>query len=1003
MNLEVLHKRMRDTMDWRKFYANRQIVTDGEPDAEGWAKVLDVENLSLVRINVKSGAWEDRDGAKGNVYEFARTRKDYSEGDPGDLEILEDLCQEAGVPTNDPEPEPAEAEPDEDPESYVADTDLRRWERRLTTPRRDYLRDLTGLTPETAKRYSIGWTPGWKRVRPSFVLPVHDPDTVCRSIRLVDDSFQSRWVMRPIYGIARPQFTPRLYGLDEMIQGKWSTVLLCDSEFERLIVMQERQREDWGAVSLTDRAFPREWAPHFDGKDVILCPTPERTSLSCFERIVGPALHEALKAGRLKSLKIMRYEAAAGQTRPTLNRWFQCGGTWAEFHRLALLAVPFVPANALAESEQSIELKELSEIDDPKHGDRRVRVPLTISGDSDLVFDSPSAFRVDYCAEIYKGNCALCENKTFDLPPGRPEHIGMCGQSEVQKESVLRGICCPYGKRPHLQTLGKYAFREVYATTYQRRVIRGAENDQARVQRTAERTIYVRIPDGESGPLEPRGYYATGWVRTNPRNSYRTLLVESLEPIREGFEDFRAVEYQESFDRLRALGWQGICNDLTTHRTRIQDQQEALLVVMLTYCSVLRIRFNGETIRGWVASALIGDSGTGKSTNFERIAESAGEGEIFQCLTGKRTGLTYAVNRSEYNWRCRAGLFPQNTRKILCIEEAQDMEARDIKSMAGALDDQGVLRVETIARGHYEAMTRLVINCNPKDGRTLASYTFGCQSIADLFDAMFVRRLDLAAFLRRSDEHAKYNREDVSLDAGEAKVRPEDLRALIHFAWSREADAIYFGKETTAEVLAAAGRLAERFGWCDDIPLVCPSDVRKSIARLAAAWAVLDMSVDENLWSVTVKPEHVSLTEKLLNALYSHPDCALDRYSEQAHRSGNLEDYPAIEKELETRLNAGIAELVQGRLPLGRTLALLLTGVQAKRSELRRASGASDGGITDILAFLTSHHLIRSNRNGQFAPTPKFGRVMARISERLPELYGLIGMSQADEGLHEQP
>lgn len=999
MNPEVLHKRMIAAMDWQKFYAERQIVIDGEPEADGWAKALDIVNLKIVRINVKAGAWQDCYGKKGNIYQFVRTQKEYSEGSAGDLEILEELCREAGVETTDP-PAPAEA-PEATPEAdetegHLADSDLRRWEKRLTPKHRDYLRDLTGLTDETAKRYSIGWTPGWKRVRPSFVLPVYDTDTVCRSIRVVDDAFESRWVMRSIYNIARPQFTPRLYGLDELKHQNWSTVILCDSEFERLIVMQERQREDWGALSLTDRAFPREWTPHFEGKDVILCPTPERASIACFERIVGPALYEALQEKRIKSLKIMRYEVAAGQTRPTLNRWFQCGGTWAEFQRLAFLAVPFLPANALDESAHCIELNELSEIDDPKNGDRRVRVPLTISGDSDLVFDSPSAFRVDYCAEIHKGNCTLCENKTFDLSPGRPEHIGMCGQNQVQKESVLRGVCCPYGKRPHIQTLGKYAFREVYATTYQRRVIRGAETDQARVQRTAERTIYVRIPDGESGPLEPRGYHAIGWVRTNPRNSYRTLLVESLQPIREGYEDFKAADHQESFDRLRALGWRGICEDLTTHRTRIRDQQEALLVVMLTYCSVLRIRFNGETIRGWVASALIGDSGTGKSTNYERIAEAAGEGEIFQCLTGKRTGLTYAVNRSEYNWRCRAGLFPQNTRKILCIEEAQDMEAKDIKTMAGALDDQGVLRVETIARGHYEAMTRLVINCNPKDGRTLASYTFGCQSIADLFDAMFVRRLDLAAFLRRSDEHAKYNREDVSADAGDAKVKPEDLRALIHFAWSRESDAIYFSKETTESALAAAGRLADKYGWCDDIPLVCPSDIRKSIARLATAWAILDMSVDENLWSVTVKPEHVDLTEKLIDALYSHPDCGLDRYSEQAHRSGSLEDYSVIEKEFETRLNAGIADVVQGKHPFARTLAMLLTGIRAKRSELRRASGASEGGISDILGFLTSHHLIRANRNGEYAPTPKFGRVMGRIAERLPDLHGLITLSHAE-------
>jgi DNA replicative helicase MCM subunit Mcm2 (Cdc46/Mcm family) len=116
--------------------------------------------------------------------------------------------------------------------------------------------------------------------------------------------------------------------------------------------------------------------------------------------------------------------------------------------------------------------------------------------------------------------------------------------------------------------------------------------------------------------------------------------------------------------------------------TKVNDLDDLLIAVLLTFCSALRFQFNGEFIRGWLSTVIIGDSGTAKTQTYLSISDFIGVGDMFSALTGSRTGLAYAmVDQKDKGWNIKVGKFPKNSRRILCVDEAQQLPTEDIHTI----------------------------------------------------------------------------------------------------------------------------------------------------------------------------------------------------------------------------------------------------------------------------------------------------------------------------------
>lgn len=998
MDYAKLHNIVMKKIDHRAFFTSLGLVVAGEPDADGWIEASGcMWSGGKIHVNLNSGKWKEQfTGQSGNIYQLVIRTQNLEESDK--IGALKVLCQ--FTQTKFPE-EPVV--PDVDGSTPVSTETLSRIARAFVSTLPIRLKQRTGINEDTVKKYRLGWIKKehTKEKSGHYFIPIPNGNGEIRSARSINEDMQARWMTR-IPGDNKLEVGQKLYGLDELLIQNWKTVIICNGEFDRLILMQERQSDDVGVLCAIDGWSPG-WNHYLAGRNVVICYAYDSRSQSVVQSMVAPTIEKARSEHGLASLKVVKLPGAGTPEDCRVYQWMKSGRTWGNLQSLIEKTREYaLPGVGDANADAAI-LTSFAQIDDPVYADRRVRVPLAITGETSVVFDAPLQFEVSYCSWIEREKCSLCVDRKFVIPVGSEAHIEACGSTKAQVDKICQNICCQFGQRPKIKQIEKGTFRELIASQYHSRLIERPPDevtgeDQNRIdgrkEVKVERRVIIKIPSGRSEPIEPRGYIATGTIRTHPKNSTRTMSIESLEPIPEPHETFDYKMHIDDLRFLQGLGWKEIIKDLIESRTRIFGCDEIILLTMLTYCSPLHIHFNGEfNVRGWVTCALIGDTGIGKSVTFEKLSEMIGVGDIFSCLTGRRTGLTYSVVKNDSFWKCQAGLHPQNTRKILCIEEAQVMEKAEIASMGIAMD-KGELNVHTVARGSYESKTRVIFNCNPPRGKTMANYRFGCLAIADLFIPAFVRRLDVAAFIRRQDNDDLYNkRTDESI---EPKISPDVLRTLIYYAWSLTPERIVFSEETTMAILEQAKIVSKKYGHPDEVPLVYPPDVRKTIARLAAAWAVLDVSTNPSgpsMSQVVVKTEHVTNVIALMENLYASQNCALDKYSETCMRQRTLEDYPAIEQEFKRRVEGvGMQSAITGNSYFARLISVLMKGITYQIQGLKSLIGCSDGWIEEACRFLESYHLAQSKK-GFVNSTPKLTRFMKRFEDENPIHSGYINVA----------
>ena len=730
-------------------------------------------------------------------------------------------------------------------------------------------------------------------------------------------------------------------------------------------------------------SFRPEWGKYFKDKDAILIFDCDVAGQRAAHSIANVLRHAGAKSIKNVVLPLQ----GTKEDKDITDYFHKRGMTGADLQKI-IDETPLHSIEEDKEPEEIITVDSFVEIEKKNLIDKKITVPITVCGETSEAFHAVEKIKIGHCPKMKTGGCHGCLGALapVKIPRGAQEYIGACMTNNVQLIHMLREFSCKFASKPRIDILERTTIKEFFCHQKVTRITQAEQENEEKIelldgqkQELIEKRVYFISSDHP----KPGNYQAIGWVKSHPKTQQITLLIESLAPLEDDYESFDLKESAHLLKAFQQISIAEKIGDLNANVTKIFKRDEILLGTLLVYLSPRWIPFNAEIIRGWLIAAIVGDSGSGKTQTYTRISEYMNIGDTFSSLTGSRTGLAYGLSEhKQKGWQVKVGRYPANTRKILMVDEAQMLEQSDLNPIAKAMDE-GFLQIDRIKSTGYESQTRLLLIANPKYNKTMDNHAFGCESLKKLFPARFIRRTDFAIFANSGDL------EDISFvnqkmdEAHKPKISPEMLRAVVHWCWNLKPGNIEFESEAIDVCLTTAGKMSKTFGASDKVPLVPPSDIRKKLARIASAFAVLGVSASPDFSKLIVRPVHVEYATTFLNENYTAPNCALDQHSDIEKMHNQIGDYSIIERAfLEQSENSKHSSNGQPN-NFYRLVFLLHINPIIRRDDLAEQLECSNQTVSNLIKILKKFNLLDSSRDG-YSKKPKFNKFLSRFKAEHP-------------------
>jgi 5S rRNA maturation endonuclease (ribonuclease M5) len=954
-------------------------VKGQKPQNDGWVKALcpfhNDRNPSF-GFNLTTGVWCCfASCGKGGAFDFLMqsSGRDFKS-------LLLEWGDRLGIPR------PAPKESGRPP---IRETLIKHWMASLWTLEEAcrWLREKRGLSDEILKKYQIGWDA--KRQRNT--IPVRDERGNVINVRLYNGKKEPKMI-NYTEGEHKYGSPPRLFGIYELIRYQGKQVILAEGEWDCLLLRQE------GLMAVTGThgagTFRPEWIPLFKDRDVVVLYDCDQEGQAAARNIVL----QALRNSGASSIKNVVLPLQGNKDDKDVTDYLHKRGlTAADLQKLIDETSP----HSYREEEKAEEaeaLESFTEVERKEFIDKKVCCGITACGETSEAFHAVERFRIVFCPRMQSGGCFECRGvvEPAVIPKGSQEYIGSCMSTNVQLKAMLREYACKYGQKPNIEILGRTTIKEFFCHQKVNRITQSHDQEgnviqeiDGKKQELMEKRVYYL----SSEHPKPGNYLVVGWVKSHPKTQQVTMLIESMIPQEDDFESFKVAENLEVLRAFRMLPWEEMLEDLVENVTRVYEREEILVAVLLTYCSARWIPFNGELIRGWLVTVIIGDSGSGKTQTHQRIAEFINIGDCFSGLTGTRTGLAYAlVEHKQKGWQVRIGRYPANSRKILTVDEAQHLPQWDLRTISKAMEE-GFLQIDRVQSRGYESQTRLILIANPRKDAVMDSFSFGCEAILTIFPPTIIRRTDIAVFANSGDlqDLSFINKRRPRSKGG--RITSRMLRALVYWTWNLRPGQIQFLPEAEKLCLERAAQLSEVFGHASDIPLFTLSDGRNNLARVAVAFAALRASANDDFTVLEVKPGHVRMAEEFLKRLYTHDNCALDDYSQICKLGSQLGDYDKIRKAFLQKWQD--RKHAEGEDPdTFRTLVTILRVTRViRRDDLAEQAGCGVDTVKRFVRFCKRHNLVETTRDG-YQKKPKFNKFLRQFMKDQPEFF----MEPSDRG-----
>lgn len=870
-----------------------------------------------------------------------------------------------------------------------------------------------GLKLSTIQEFKIGWDSEAKAknhegewINGRYTIPVKNKEGKVMNIRLYSPDVPAEYKMLNTKERGKPV---RLFMLHELFKNEHENVVICEGEWDCILLNQEFKLNKilgWIAVTGTHGAntFDADWVEYFYGKRVYFlfdCDEPGKTAAAnhATKHFLMP-----LQAGLIQSLKIIDLPLEGSKEMKDVTDYFVKAEQNVEELLKIMLNSPELLPGGVNDDDATIEsIKVDSFVDairNAQYVDKRITVPLMISGQSSRVYHAIRAYSVPDCPMMRStgeksGGCCSLDAGERTIPYENNLYIAACMSTDGEIYKRLQGIACQLDQKCKVKIHKKVVMEEYFAhqVVERWRVQEGDDGHMHNAQELVNASIYFLQPE-EGMQVGPQNYIATGWIKTHPKTSVATMFVEQMIPLEDDWKKF-TLSKEENVKLMNELinNWstEQIIEDIMNNITCIYNAEDILYTILLTYLSPLWMYFNGVLTRGWINSCIIGDSGTGKSASYMRISDWLELGDLFSVLSGTRTGLLYAIKQKNSEWHVSIGRYVQASGKIIAVDETQETTAEDIKRMAIAMDT-GWLEINQVASGGYHTQTRTLFLMNPKRGRTLSDYSYGCTALKECFDPMFIRRLDVAVFVAGNHSYDFYNKKsEMAMDdnglysvKNKSMISAKHFKTLIYWAWTRVPSQIIWTDAATEQCLKSATELSKTFGHVDEIPLINPQDFRNNLARLSAAYAVLARSFDESKEELIIKAEHVLKMEGLITMLYNSPSCKLGKRSIKAKSKNQLDDYQFVEREIddmvkEERVNnkSGVSTNTFCQL-----LSMLEDRPMMSKRDICDVLGKGFNWVTRKISRLQALNLLEISHRSTFKTTRRFNLFMHKWQEK---------------------
>lgn len=378
----------------------------------------------------------------------------------------------------------------------------------------------------------------------------------------------------------------------------------------------------------------------------------------------------------------------------------------------------------------------------------------------------------------------------------------------------------------------------------------------------------------------------------------------------------------------------------------IEGRADLFGAILLTYCSVTEIPWQGGILKGWLDTMCIGDTRTGKSQMAQRFVKAIGMGGYINGENARRTGVIGGVQRFGDSWVVTWGAIPMNDRGLLMIDEASGLEVEDIKDLSSTRSS-GAVTLNKIVKGEARARTRLLWFSNPRSGRNLSDFYwkgFGA----------FQEFIPVVEDQARFDLVLSAAREDIDVLEGidaETHVSLGPWQALFSLAWSLPAEDIRISKEVRQVVRDIAKSLNEELGGGS---LIVGVAVHEKLLRLSCAFAVACGSWDVTTGYLEVTAKHVVFAKEFLEWTLNKPSMGYGDYIRefkraQAKRADNM-------------------SFVRTLVAVHPAIKALLTATSFKGYQFQEILGIDKNDSSKIMSDLITRGLLRPGAGASYVP-----------------------------------
>lgn len=713
-----------------------------------------------------------------------------------------------------------------------------------------------GITDAMIRKYRLGIAEN------RITIPIKNESGHYVNVRKYLPGAPGAMKMRNMRGRAKPM---RLYPVEQL---RYDKIVVTGGEMKALAAIGQLNKQNIGCVTAT--GGEGNWEPHLTqqlaGKTIWVCLDIDEPGRLAAASLCGMLYNAVSWVGDMV-LPLDRDKYPKGDINDFIH--------WEKGNLLEVIeATPeWKPlARRIDETDEPVDVT-LSQAVHADNTGRRSRMRVMAAAVDTAPYTVPAEVQVTCTRD--QPMCAFCpvfaagpQEQKWRISPEHPAILHMVSATAQSiRPAIMLGLDVPQDCK--VSTFKPISYYNVEDARLSPRL--------EIANRVTDRSMQPALLIGDGVELnEP--YVMVGRMHPHPKTQQSTLLVSAYDHAQDALSSYKCDTLDE-LQLFQPTQWtteglkaklDDLYEDLAANVTRIYQREDLHLTIDLAYHSPLMLELDGQEVKGWVETLVVGDSAQGKTETALGLMRHYGLGERVDCKNATVAGLLGGLQQIGTRWFVSWGVIPTHDKRLVFLEELKGANTEVIAKLTD-MRSSGVAEIPKIEKRRTHARTRLVALSNPRSTQKMAAYNFGIDAIKELIGNLEdVRRFDMALIVAAQQlDPSILNVLQRHRPVVEHRHTSDLCRSLVLWCWTRTTSQVIFPDDTTAAILQAATSLSDSF--TDQVPLVDRGSMRNKLARLSAALAGRTFSCSEDQQSILVRPCHVEYIAAMLKRIYSDP------------------------------------------------------------------------------------------------------------------------------------